>query len=220
MAIARLRYQTVEIGVHDIHLRTLRDVQQFADDAGIAAALGISAANWALFGVVWESGRVLATLMCEQRIDGRRVLEVGCGIGLASLVLNGRHADITATDYHPDAEAFLAENVRINHGRAIPFVRAAWTDADCGLGTFDLLIGSDLLYERDHAAQLAAFIARHARAACEVVMVDPGRGHHAGFSRRMAAEGFVLGDAIALDTAGASEAFRGRGRVLRYRRAA
>ena len=37
----------------------------------------------------------------------KRILEVGCGIGLSSLILNRLNADITATDYHPEAEKFL-----------------------------------------------------------------------------------------------------------------
>jgi predicted nicotinamide N-methyase len=218
MSPVRLRYQTIEFGTHDIHLRTLRDVQQYADDAGLAEALGISSANWALFGVVWASGRILAQLMCDQAIDGKRVLEVGCGVGLASLVLNSRRADITATDYHPEAEAFLTENVRINQGRSVPFVRAGWADEDCGLGTFDLVIGSDLLYERGHPALLATFIERHARPSCEVIMVDPGRGNHARFTRRMANLGYSHSAQLPEDIVIDGASFRGR--VSRYRREA
>lgn len=217
MPAVRLRYQTIEFDDDDIHLRTLRDVQQYADDTGIAEAHGISSANWGLFGVVWASGRVLAQLMREQIVDGKRVLEVGCGIGLASLVLNSRHADITATDHHPEAEAFLAENVRINRGRSIPFVRAGWADADCGLGRFDLVIGSDLLYEHAHVELLAAFIERHARPSCEVVMVDPGRGHHARFSRCMMTLGYAHTQQSAVDVA-TPAGLLFRGQVLRYRR--
>lgn len=218
MPAVRLLYQTIEVGAGDIHLRTLRDTQQYPDDAGIAESPGISSANWSLFGVVWGSGRILAQLMCNQAVEGKRVLEVGCGIGLASLVLNRRSADITATDHHPEAQAFLAENVRINQGRPIPFARAGWADADCGIGTFDLVIGSDLLYESGHAELLAAFIERHARPSCDVVMVDPGRGHHARFSRCMASLGYLHAAASPGDDTFADASFRGR--VLRYTREA
>ena len=104
MSVVRLRYHTIEFGELDIHLRTLRDNQQFSDDEGEAEALGISSAFWPLFGIVWDSGNVLAHLMVEYEIVGLRILEVGCGIALASLVLNHRLADITAT-----AQAVTAE---------------------------------------------------------------------------------------------------------------
>lgn len=154
MSTLRYRYQTIEFGDIDIHLRTLRDRQEYSDDDGVAARLGIHSSNWSLYGVVWASGEMLARLMLEHEIEGKRILEVGCGIGLASLVLNHRDADITATDYHPNVEAFLEENTRLNNGRKIPFVRTGWGDKLTELGEFDLIIGSDLLYEYDQAELL------------------------------------------------------------------
>ena len=218
MSSLRVRYQTIEFGDVDIHVRTLRDRQQFQDTGGIAEKLGISSATWPLFGIIWTSGEVLAHLMIDYHIAGKRILEVGCGIGLASLVLNHRQADITATDYHPEAEAFLRQNSRLNEGRAIPFTRAGWADADCGLGEFDLLIGSDLLYERESVELLAGFIDRHANPACEVILIDPGRGNHAKFSKNMVSRGYTHTQAKAQNLHLLSQPFKGR--VLRYTRQA
>ncbi|MCG8564273.1 MAG: protein N-lysine methyltransferase family protein, partial [Desulfobacterales bacterium] len=187
MTPMRVRYQTIEFGEMDIHVRTLRDNLQFMDQDGVAEKLGISSAMWPLFGLIWDSGRVLAQTMLEYDIQKKRILEVGCGIGLASLVLNHRRADITATDYHPEVENFLVENIRINQGRDIPFVRTGWGDGESRLGRFDLVIGSDLLYEAEHIELLSAFIDRHTNPQCEVLIVDPGRGNHAKFSKKMVA---------------------------------
>ncbi len=186
----RYRYQTLDLGGIDIHVRTLWDQQQFSDTAGAAARLGISSETWPLFGLIWESGEVLARLMVTVEIAGKRILEVGCGIGLASLVLNQRMADITATDIHPEAGRFIRENTRINQNRPIPFVRTGWSDAVSELGLFDLIIGSDLLYERAHVIPLAGFIHQHAGEHCDVLLVDPGRGHHAPFSKKMVSLGY------------------------------
>lgn len=190
MSTLRVRYQTIEVGDADIHVRTLRDTQQFQDDDGEAERLGISSASWPIFGVIWPSSKILAHLMIDFDIEGKRVLEVGCGIGLSSLVLNHRHVDITATDYHPAVGIFLDENVALNHGKMIPFVRTDWAYEESGLGKFDLVIGSDLLYEHDHAELLSGFIDRHTKATCEVIIVDPGRGHHARFSKKMISLGY------------------------------
>ena len=187
----RYRYQTLEFEDFDIHLRTLRDNQEFEDPQGVAAALGISSAQWSLFGVVWDASRVLAEVMSHREVAGLRILEVGCGIGLASLVLNERDADITATDMHPKAGAFLARNVALNDGSPIPFVRTGWLDDETNLGQFDLIIGSDLLYEDGHAEALAGFVDQHAAPRCTVVLVDPGRGRHARFSKRMVSLGYA-----------------------------
>ena len=191
MSSVRVRYQTIEFGEIDIHVRTLRDNQQFSDDDGVAEQLGISSASWPLFGIVWDTGRVLANLMLDYDISGRRVLEVGCGIGLASLILRHRGEDITATDCHPDAEAFLVINQALNIGADIPFVRANWEAGDCGLGEFDLIIASDVIYEIDHVDALSGFIDRHAKPICEVIVVDPGRGQQGRFRKRMASFGYT-----------------------------
>lgn len=216
MSSFRVRYQTIEFGDVDIHLRTLRDNQQFADDDGIAEDLGISSATWPLFGIVWDSGQVLAHLMADYDIKGKRILEVGCGIALTSHLLNQRTADITATDYHPEAEGFLEQNVALNHGRDIPFVRTGWADEESSLGKFDLILGSDLLYEMEHVELLAAFIDQHAETECQVILVDPGRGNHARFSKRMVESGYTHTQSRPETSAYLDKPFRGQ--VLRYHR--
>jgi predicted nicotinamide N-methyase len=186
----RVRFQTYEFEGFDIHLRTLLDRNQFFDPLGEAEALGISSAQWSLFGVVWDSSQVLAHELQTHSIENKRILEVGCGIGLTSMMFNARHADITASDYHPEVGYFLVENTRLNNGDAIPYLRADWTVIHEGLGKFDLIVGSDLLYEVQHIKQLSSFIDRHAKPECEVVIVDPGRGNHAAFSKHMVKLGF------------------------------
>lgn len=214
MSLLRFRYQTIEFDDVDIHVRTLRDKQQFLDIDGVAEKLGISSATWPLFGVVWDSSEVLANFMFEYDIAGKRILEVGCGIGLSSLVLNHRLADITATDYHPQVEQFLLENVRLNEGKEIPFIRTGWCDEVSGLGEFDLIIGSDLLYERSHVDLLSGFINQHSRKHCEVIIVDPGRGNHARFSKKMVGLGYSHEQSKPVNTDYLTQPFRGQ--ILRF----
>lgn len=216
MSSLRFRYQTLEFGETDIHIKTLRDKQQYNDDDGRAADVGISPASWPLFGTVWASGEVLAQLMMNFSIKDKRILEVGCGIGLASLMLNQREADITATDHHPMAGDFLRENTRLNQGRVIPFYRTDWQDSPLELGDFDLIIGSDLLYERDHVEQLSAFVEQHARTRCEVIIVDPGRAQRSGFSRKMLDYGYNLLPSKVCNINDLSQPFRGQ--ILHYQR--
>ncbi len=176
MSTVRLRYQTLEFGEIDIHLCTLRDRQQFHDPDGIAEGFGISSASWPIFGVVWPSGLALADFIDGYDTGTKRILEVGCGTALPSLLLNSKGANITATDCHPEVAGFLLRNTLINNGAAIAFERTDWADKDDHLGNFDLIIGSDLLYEDQHTELLADFINAHARPVSEVILVDPGRG--------------------------------------------
>lgn len=216
MSPLRVRYQTIEFGKIDIHLRTLRDKQQFSDPDGIAAGKGISSALWPIFGVVWPSSLVMANFLLDYNYQNKRILEVGCGIGLSSLLLNHLLADITATDYHPAVKGFLDENVLLNDDRKIPFVLTDWREQNNELGRFDLIIGSDLLYEDEHALLLAAFIEQHAHKHCKVVVVDPGRGHHGKFCKQMTCYGFSYKKNKPKDTSFLEKTFSGS--ILEYKR--
>jgi len=190
MTDLRLSYQTIEFGKTDIHLCTLRNKQEFHDPQGIAEQLGISSATWPIFGLVWASGLVLAHHVSDYDIGSRRVLEIGCGTAISSLLLNKRHINITATDYHPNVEQFLNRNTALNGDSNIPFERTGWADNDDTLGLFDLIIGSDLLYEDEHIELLADFINNHANTKCEIIIVDPGRGRKNKLAKRLLEFGF------------------------------
>jgi len=215
MSDIRVKYQTIEFDKIDIHMRVLRDNQQFNDENDVAKKLGISSATWPLFGQIWPSGIVLANLMESYKISNKRILEVGCGIGLASLLLNSRMADITSTDYHPSVEDFLEINTKLNDDRDIPFIRTGWIDEDDNLGKFDLIIGSDLLYEQDHFTLLSNFINNHANKNCEVIIIDPNRGLKNKFSRQMESFGFTCTQKIA---SSADNILNYKGTIITYAR--
>lgn len=212
------RKVTLRIGGHDYRLRALSDLQQFADPHHAAARTGISSAQWALFGQPWPAGRMLAEAMSVFDIAGKRVLELGCGLGLSSLVLQRRQADITASDHHPLAATFLEHNAALNDLPAVTYCDLPWAIPDADLGRFDLIIASDVLYERDHAALLAALVLRHALAKSEVVITDPGRGNSAAFTRVMLAHDYAVDERRSRFDEKDREPFRGR--LLCYRREA
>jgi predicted nicotinamide N-methyase len=187
---------TVTVGARSFQLRALLDRQQFSDPTGAAEIAGISSATWCLFGQLWPAGLVLAQAMQTYILDKQRMLEIGCGLGLASMVLAARGAHVIASDHHPLAESFLAHNVALNALPLIPYLDLPWAQTQENLhpnaGLFDVIMAGDVLYERGHAELLAALIARHAQPLCEVLVTDPGRGHAARLSRLLAVQGFAL----------------------------
>ncbi|GAD00799.1 class I SAM-dependent methyltransferase [Agarivorans albus] len=217
MTKLRLSYQTVEFGKTDIHLCTLRNRQEFHDPTGIAEKLGISSASWPIFGVVWPSSFVLAHYMADYDTGTKRILEVGCGIGLSSLLLNKQLANITATDYHPEVETFLNRNTKLNGDKSINYERVGWADEHDTLGLFDVIIGSDLLYENEHIDQLANFINDHSKPSSEVIIVDPGRGRKSKLSAKMVEFGYTSSHAKPVHTDYIDEVFKGY--ILTFKRA-
>ncbi len=211
----RVKVQTLAVGGVDMRIRSLLDRQQFSDPTGEAERAGISSAAWPLFGMVWPSALVLADAMLRADLAGRRVLEVGCGLALASLVVQRRGGDITASDNHPLAQAFLRDNLRRNRLPPLRYAVGDWAGGTDTLGRFDLIIGSDVLYERLQPAALSTFIEAHAFAAVEVLIVDPDRGNRGAFNRCMDGLGFARSEqkVVALPD-GAPY----KGRLLSYRR--
>jgi predicted nicotinamide N-methyase len=206
----------VRIGGSDFAIRALSDKQQYADPLGEAERAGISSAAWPLFGVLWPAGLVLAEEMAELPITGRRILELGCGLGLSSLVLQRRGADITASDHHPLAGEFLAANAQLNDLPPPVFRIAQWSGAHPELGRFDLIIGADVLYEREHVGLLAGFIALHAQPRAEILISDPGRNHANALTRELQAQGFTHSERRCRFELAEKPPFRGR--LLRYTR--
>lgn len=217
MTNIRLSYQTIEFGKVDIHLCTLRNRQEFYDPDGEAESLGINSTTWPLFGLLWPSSVVLANFISEFDTGSKRILEIGCGTALTSLLLNKRNDDITATDYHPEAEKFLDRNSDLNNDKKISFVMTNWSGENTELGLFDLIIGSDLLYEDEHAELVGDFINRHAKQDCEVVIVDPGRGRKNKLSKKMEGFGYTASQFKPTDTDNLDEEFKGY--ILNFKRA-
>ena len=187
-----MRFQTISYGDVDYHLRSLRDVQQCPESVADVERFGLSSATWPLFGVLWRSEELLSHLMHSEDFGRKRILEIGCGLALASLVLKRRGADITATDQNPSAGAFLQFNTNLNALGGIEFGRASWQDEESSLGRFDLLVGSDLLYDAHNLEPLIRFIDRHLKSNAEIIVVDPGRGMTAKFSRLIQELGFSV----------------------------
>ena len=211
-------------GVPNLLIRSLLNKQQFYDPGNAALDLGISSAFWSLFGLLWPSGSRLAERMALRPVNvDERILELGCGLGLASLVGHRRGANITASDCHPLAGEFLRENLRLNHLSPMRYQHGHWgqhaaQQQDPAVSSkFDLIIGSDILYERDEQGDLANYIHQHMEDHAEVWVVDPNRGNRAHFHRNMAAQGFALKEEC-LDISATSDASAYKGRMLTYSR--
>lgn len=102
------------------------------------------------------------------------VLEVGCGLGLVSLVALDRGCRVIASDWDDDALAFVCESARVS-GLAAPetrFIDWRLQYADLRL---DRLLAAEVLYETRSLRPVAEFIAAHLTERGEALIVDGNR---------------------------------------------
>ena len=223
------RMQHVRIpGGDDLLIRSLRDHQQYYDPTGAAKRLGICSASWPLFGLVWPSSIYLAQRLAQRPVTpGERILELGCGLALPTLVGRRLGARITASDRHPMARLFLETNARLNDISPVKYRHGQWgeereiclddTGAELLSARYDFILGSDLLYDRNAPAEVAEFIDEHAQPEAEVWIIDPDRGHRPAFTREMAGRGFDLVEEDRIEVPAETEDERPyKGRLLRY----
>ena len=141
--------------------------------------------------MLWESAVALAGVLYERaaEVRGARVLELGCGIGLAGVIAAGLGARVVQTDHDPGALEAARRTARLNGVEGIETVAADWHDWRVA-GTFDLIIGADVTYDAaDHAAVLCV-LERALAVGGRVLLADPGREAQAAFVARAEAAGW------------------------------
>jgi predicted nicotinamide N-methyase len=141
---------------------------------------------------IWPSARILAAHVARLNGRGRSLLELGCGAGLVATAAALAGFRICATDYYEDALRFTELNVA-EHTGAMPQTRLVdWRKLPRDLGRFDLVVGSDVLYERAYGGLVARAIDIALTRGGEAVIADPGRIAAEEFVRDAAERGLAL----------------------------
>lgn len=96
---------------------------------------------------IWPAAVTLSReLMVTGELSGKSVLELGAGVGMASIAAARSGARVLATDYSTEALRFIAYNAMRN-GVSLDTCRLDWRMI-MGNEKFDAVIAADVLYER------------------------------------------------------------------------
>jgi predicted nicotinamide N-methyase len=163
------------IRVHEVELSILRPANPEALLDEEAFAQNEFLPYWA---ELWPAGLALARALPE-RLDGADVVEIGCGLGVPSLVAAARGGRVFATDWAADAVALVERNARRN----ALVLRAETADWRSFCGSFDLALAADVLYERRNVEPLLELLPRLAP---EAMMALAGRPYEGEFLRSAA----------------------------------
>lgn len=129
--------------------------------------------------VLWRSGVALARELDGEPLDGRRVIELGCGLALPSIAAARAGASVLATDVCDEAVALADRNASAN-GVHIETAASDWAQPRelIRRAPFDLALAADVLYERGSVATLLSLLPRLAP---EAWLADPGRSAAGAF---------------------------------------
>ncbi len=173
-ASLRRRFRVVETplgaGEHEISLLHPASAEDLIDEADFERDERLP--YWA---EPWPSARVLAAHVVGKSGDGRRLLELGCGAGLVTAAAALAGYEVTASDYYDDAVAFAKVNAWRTARRLVDGVHLDWRELPDDLTRWDVVLASDVLYERPYAGLVAAAIARTLAPGGRALIADPGR---------------------------------------------
>lgn len=136
--------------------------------------------------LLWASATGLSQRMAEapDLVCGKRVLELGTGVGLPGLVARHLGAYVVQTDYQEEALQLARRNAQQNGVADIEYLLADWRDFP-DIGPFDLVLGSDILYERSLHQTLLDLLRRLVPPDGLLLLSDPIRPQAIDFIDRL-----------------------------------
>ena len=143
--------------------------------------------------LLWESAVALAQLLVQQsgQLRGKRVLELGAGVGLAGVVAQALGADVWQTDHRADLLVLAEQNARQN-GVPIPHqFLADWRTWD-HTPQYDFILGADILYERAMHRYLAPIFCQNLAPGGQLLLTDPSRPQALELIAQLETEGWQI----------------------------
>lgn len=184
-AAGRLRTTRVALPGTDVVLEIARpdDFDRLLDDAANDPEQNLP--YWA---ELWPSGIALAaTIQREpEQFRGKRVLELGCGLGVTAIAALRAGADLLATDYSPEALALCRMNTRSQTGAEPATLQMNWRKPSAafveavGPG-FPVVLAADVVYEERDIEPLLELFERVLSANGVLWLAEPGRRPAARF---------------------------------------
>jgi predicted nicotinamide N-methyase len=193
-AVGPLRADRVDLPgtTESIEIQRPVDYDRLIDDA--AADPEQNLPYWA---ELWPSGVALAAKITRhpEIVRGKRVLELGCGLGVTAMAALRAGADLLVTDYAPEALALCSLNAFDQAGRMPGTLRVNWRDPspallDAAGDGFPVVLAADVLYERRDVEPLLTLCERLVAPGGELWLAEPGRPPAARFLESIQARGW------------------------------
>lgn len=141
---------------------------------------------------IWPSSIGLARwLWRNPLLEGKRIMELGAGLGLSGLVAALKGGRVLQTDYIQEAMNIARESAKLNNLVNIEQVTADWRNFTIE-EKFDYIIGSDFLYLPNMHVYLKQIFENNLKPGGKIFIADPGRYDSKELLKEMAAEGWLV----------------------------
>ncbi|HEX6287849.1 MAG TPA: methyltransferase [Herpetosiphonaceae bacterium] len=131
---------------------------------------------------IWPSGIALADLLLQHRrqLAGRRVLELGSGLGVTAAAALAAGAQIHVTDYSPETLLLCRLNTLRNVGLAPQTLRINWRQPSPPLlalarPRLPIILAADVLYEKRDVQPLLSLVEQLLAPDGVLWLAEPGR---------------------------------------------
>ena len=131
---------------------------------------------------IWPSGVALADTILTQpdSVRDKRVLELGCGLGVTAAAALVAGADLIATDYAPESLLLCQHNALRHAGREPRAIQVNWRRPEPALfdlvgDGFPVVLAADVLYEARDIGPLLDLIGRLVAPGGLFWLAEPGR---------------------------------------------
>ena len=185
-----LRQEIIRLANRNIAITVVVDPDQFLDELSKEEHDGaLRLPYWAF---LWPSSIALARHLDQMdSLKSHRVLEIGCGFGVAGIVASIGGGSGMFADYEKDALLFAQYNSLQNRCiKRSSFVQMDW-NAPCFKGRFTRILASDVVYEERNWNPILALIQRHLALDGTAIIAEPNRANADGFFDLLARHGFT-----------------------------
>ena len=132
--------------------------------------------DFPLWAKIWKASWVLSGYLAELPPDvNQRLLEIGAGVGLVSIVAATFGHQITMTEYNSDALNFARANACLNNCPDLPIKKLDWNHP--GLkDQFDLIVAAEVTYDEASFLPLIRLFKSNLKPEGEIILASEIRG--------------------------------------------
>ncbi|NTU68020.1 MAG: methyltransferase domain-containing protein [Chlorobiaceae bacterium] len=150
---------------------------------------------------IWPAAVTLSHVIMEELdIEGKSVIELGAGVGMASVAAARRGAKVLCTDYSTEALRFVVYNA-LRNGVSLDTGRLDWRMVRND-EKFDFVIAADVLYERVNLLPIITAIESLLKEGGAAYIADPRRRLAEQFIELVRENGFVVTESQMHDATG------------------